>query len=250
MKVRSLLFSDWLDEEDILRHECSDRVWIPKHMFERWLLEEDAGTIIVATLETIAVCIYGPHSGPTDTIYAPSWICQSLGTSDYNEEDDYIVPIRFKPQTCSFLTLQPITSHHLRTVREPEEALALGMEQYTCIQKDQTLDIRLETGDVMSVRIVDVLPETEEPVCIRNPTGELELSLELLPPLDMPLPVPPLERAPTPPPSPPALLSEPEATPGYQINPDAKPLTKEEIRQQRCRMFQENQKPKPEFGKN
>jgi hypothetical protein len=236
MKVRSILYCDFLSEEDILRHECSDRIWLPRHMFERWMLEEDASSILVAKLESIATCVYGPHGGPTDTIYAPSWICHALGIFTEEDEDDYIVPLRYKPQTCTFLTLQPHTSHHLQMDQEPEEALAAGLEQYTCIQQGQTIRIRLNNGMEQDVSIVAThsTEETDEAVCIRNLVGDLEISLELLPPLDAPLPAPPVERIPTPPPSlPPVLL------PGQPLDStQERQLTKEEVRAARLRMFE------------
>ena len=235
MKLRSLLYCDSITEEDLLRHEHSDRIWLPRHMFERWLSEEEVGTIVTAKLEDIAVCMYGHHEGPPDTLYAPTWICIALGAGE-ETEDDYIVPIRFKPEMCTFLSLQPHTSHHLKTAMEPEECLAIGMEQYTCIQKGQTLSLRLVSGEVQEVTVVDVFPETEEPVCIRNPVGDLELSLELLPPLDAPIPLPPVDPPVDPPMNPPA---DPAPTPegGHVLDAHARVLTREELREQRCRML-------------
>ena len=190
MRIRSFWFCEWMTEDEVQTHECSDRIFVPRRMFERWLTEEEAGSVVIVQLDTIAACMYAPHNGPNDLIYAPSWMCYALHTkqeAESDDDDDYIIPIRYKPSMCTFLKLQPHTSTHLENQMDsPEDVLSRGFEQYTCLSEGQTLSIRLESGETMDVTVMEAHPQSEEksPLCIRN----TEINLELLPPLDMPIP--------------------------------------------------------------
>ena len=198
MKIRSIWYCDHIPDEDLMVHECSDRIWVPRRMFERWLGEEDAGTVVTIQLDEVYGCMYAPHGGPNDTLYVPSWMCRALKTQEVAEckeedMDDYIVPIRCRPEMCMFIRVQPHTSEHLRIGADsngdevmPEDALARGFDSYTCINEGQTLTLRLENGETMDVSILEAHPSDKRPLCIR--AGEI--ALELLPPLDLPIPEP------------------------------------------------------------
>lgn len=187
MKVLSLLYAHWLSEEQIQEHQCSDRIWIPTHMFQRWIMEEDAGTVVIATLEHIGVCVYGAHSGETNTLYAPEWICKALKVSGEPEEenaDDYILPIRAKPPQCTFMKVQPLTSAHIHLAEQElipaEDILSRGFERYTCWTVGQSLQLLLSSGDILEVEIIEAHPTSHELYCLRG--GEIEI--DLLSPLD------------------------------------------------------------------
>lgn len=187
MKIVSLLYADWIREEELATHQHSDRIWMPAHMFQRWLLEETEGSLVIADLGGVGVCVYGPHGGDANILYAPEWICQALHVSGEPEPEgeDYIIPIRIRPAQCLYVKVQPHTSQHIElaesTQMPAEDILARGFEQYTCLQKGKTITLHLESGDELMVDVLDTLPDTEDILCIR--AGEIEL--ELLPPLDL-----------------------------------------------------------------
>ncbi len=187
MKIVSLLYADWIREEELAAHQHSDRIWLPAHMFQRWLLEETEGSLVIADLGGVGVCVYGPHGGDANVLYAPEWICQALHVSGEPEPEgeDYIVPLRVLPAQCLFVKLQPHTSRHIEiaesTQMPAEDILARGFEQYTCLQKGKSITLHLENGDELTVDVLGTLPDTEDILCIR--AGEIEL--ELLPPLDL-----------------------------------------------------------------
>ncbi len=228
MRIVPLSYCPTLSEDDIYRHECSDRIWVPQHTFERWLLAEDVGTVVTVSLEGVPACMYAPHSGPRNIIYAPTWMCEELRTSldpPTEDDDDLIVPERLQPPTCLFLQVQPHTSDHVPTSAEdpmPEDILSRAFEEYTCLREGQTVALQLPNGSRMFVTIVETQPQGS-PVCIRTD----EIAMDLLEALDTPQ----KPRLPTPPPSPPVtLMPEPEP------EPEPQPLwqsleTKEERRQ-------------------
>lgn len=199
------MYCDWLSEEEIQIHQCSDRVWAPKKMFERWLLEEDAGAVVIVNLHGIPACMYGPHSGEGNVLYVPDWMCAALHVSGEPDDqgDDYITPMRGTPNMCTFVKVKPTTSAHIDAAQdldEPaEDILSRGFEQYTCIRQGQVMNLRLPTGEVLEVVIEEAKPENNDFLCIRS--GEIEM--ELLPPTDLiektlaalsepPLPEPPV----------------------------------------------------------
>ena len=191
MRIIPLTYCSFLSEEEVATHECSDRIWVPQRMFERWMMEEDVGSLVIVRLEQIAACIYGPHSEGAMRIYAPTWMCEAIGVSldpPEDEEDDFVEAERIHPQMCTFLQLQPHTSDHLYD-NDPEETLSRAFEEYTCIMPGQTLSLRLPNGIRMEATVVSSEP-AEGPLCIRN----AEIVLDLLQPLDfVPEPEPLIE---------------------------------------------------------
>ena len=191
MRIIPLPYCSFLSEAELAVHECSDRIWVPHRMFERWMMEEDVGSLVIVRLEGIPACLYGPHSDGPMRIYAPTWMCEALGVSmdpPEDEEDDFVEAERIHPSMCQFLQLQPHTSDHLYS-GDPEETLSRAFEEYTCIMPGQTLSLRLPNGVRMDATVVSSEP-TEGPLCIRN----AEIVLDLLQPLDhVPEPVPLVE---------------------------------------------------------
>jgi hypothetical protein len=190
MRILPLSYHPSLSLTEVAQHECSDRIWVPKFMFERWMSQEDdVGSVVIVKLEQVAACMYGFHAGPRHIIYAPTWMCEELGVLGgdiEDDEDDYIVPLRFHPKQCAFLQLQPFTSDHLHMGVDPEQALVKGFEQYTCLKHGQTMTLLLE-GDVhVMVTVVETQPSDGEPLCIRNG----DIALDLLEPFDVAVPEP------------------------------------------------------------
>lgn len=221
MRIISLSYCPNLSEEDIYRHECSDRIWVPRHVFERWLTAEEVGSVVIVQLEGIPACMYAPHNGPRNVIYAPNWMCEELGISmdaPEDDEDDYIVPERLQPSMCTFLKVQPHTSDHLPSCvggsggnAMPEDTLSRAFEEYTCLREGQTMMLHLPSGDRMFVTIVEAQPAGQGPFCIRN----TEIAIDLLEPLDRPTPsvVVPEESVPLSYVAPEELAQQPEPQP-------------------------------------
>ena len=93
---------------------------------------------------------------------------------------------------CWHNILQPHTSDHLSAaVTSAEDFFRDACENYSCLQAGET--IPLWVGKQIDVTIQGLEPAGTEPLCIRN----CEIELELLPPLDMPLPAPPVLTAPS-----------------------------------------------------
>lgn len=180
MRIVPLTYCSFLSEEEVALHECSDRIWVPQRMFERWMMEEDVGSLVLVRLDRIPACIYGPHSDSNLRIYAPTWMCVALHVSldPPDDEDDYVEVERIHPNMCTFLKLQPHTSDHLYA-GDPEETLSRAFEEYTCIEPGQTLSLRLPNGVSMEATVVETEPPVG-PLCIRN----AEIVLDLLQPLD------------------------------------------------------------------
>lgn len=206
MRVLPLCYCEQLTAEDVLQHEASDRVWVPKPMFERWMDAEDVGSVVIFRMDNQAACMWAYHASDTNTIYAPTWMCQALGVpmdpfedvvdyegsdvdDDYDPCDQGITPIRYTPAMCTSVVLQPHTSAHLCVPDEtPDEALSRGFENYTCLTEGQTMSLRLTNGETVTVTVTEAHPRptkgAPKPLCIRNPSGALDVVLDLLPPLD------------------------------------------------------------------
>jgi hypothetical protein len=185
MKLLPLMYLDILDDTAIQQHSCSDRIWLPRAAFERWIHPTEAGTVTLLQLQnrldqSVIGCVFGVHHGDEDTIYAPKWMYDAL---DFDTE--HIELTRVTPSLCTGLTLQPHTSDHIRAV-DPQEFLRNGFEQYSVLYPGQHIDLWVGDNQVVTCTIIQLQP-MNEPLAIRN----CELVLDLLPPLDLPIPAPP-----------------------------------------------------------
>lgn len=206
MKVLPLCFLGSLTEDDLLRHECSDRIWVGRATFEQFTTGvEDAGVTAIVLLknrveQSVPAVIYAAHYDDENTIYAPAWIISELF-----HDTEIVTCERYMPSLGTQITLLPHSSDHFRDSNDPETLLRDGFEQYTCLLRGNTYQIWLGTHS-FSVTLTDLLPAHENVICIRGS----ELRLELLAPLDRPV---------TPPqaPSEPSEPSEPPAPPPPSI---------------------------------
>jgi hypothetical protein len=195
------MYLESLDDAEIARHSCSDRIWFHSRVFQNWISSDD-GTVTFVQLknrvdQSVIGCVYGVHHGDPDTLYVPQWICDAL---DF--DSDHIELERVTPSMCTGIVLQPHTSDHIRAV-DPQEFLRDGFEQYSALTPGQTLDLWVGEdtehgvqGHIMTCTVLRLLPSNET-LAIRN----CELTLELMAPLDLPIPVPPTAAAPSPSPT-------------------------------------------------
>lgn len=193
MQILPLMYLDTLDDAAIARHNCSDRIWIHRSEFEHWISPE-AGTVTLVQLQnrlaqTAVGCVYSVHNGDEKTLYVPQWMYDAL---DFDTEEVELT--RTTPSMCTGIVLQPHTSDHIHAaaVVDPQEFLRDGFEQYSALSPGQTLDLWVgadmggDGGHPMTCTVLRLLP-TNETLAIRN----CEMTLELMVPLDTPIPEPP-----------------------------------------------------------
>jgi len=198
MRVLPLLFCEFLTEEEIHEYECSDRIWVPKRMFERWVMLSEPGVAMLARLENrvgqySVGSVQDMHHESDDVLYVPRWMVARL------DGDDTVTVDHFEPNLCTGLTIQPHTSDHVQA-DDAQVYLRDAFERYSCLIPGQTIKLWVGPSHLnpefhcMQVDIMQLNPASDEPLCIRN----CEIELDLMPPLDMPLPQPPLPESPPP----------------------------------------------------
>ncbi len=198
MRVLPLMYCEFLTEEEIHEYECSDRIWTPKRMFERWVSLSEPGVAMLARLENSAGqfsvgVVQDVHYESDDVLYVPQWMIARLDAGDTVTVDHY------EPNLCMGLTIQPHTSDHVLAA-DPQVYLRDAFERYSCLIPGQTLPLWVGPSEqnpenhTMYVDIATLRPSGDEPLCIPN----CEIELELLPPLDTPIPPPPRPESPPP----------------------------------------------------
>jgi hypothetical protein len=188
MRILPLMYLETLDDAEIARHSCSDRIWMHQSDFREWI-SPDAGIVTLIELsnrleQSVIGCVYGVHHGNPETLYVPQWMYDSL---DFDPDD--IELERITPSMCTGIVLQPHTSDHIHAA-DPQEFLRDGFEQYSVLTPGQTLDLWVgndtaggEEKRRMTCTVLRLLP-VNETLAIRN----CEMTLELMVPLDTPIP--------------------------------------------------------------
>jgi len=183
-----------MTDEELQQHECSDRIWLSRKEFAKWVEDTEPGIISILELKNRFDQVgYGTpfgvhHEDDDDRVYIPSWMYELL---DY--DDTAITISKISPGLCTQMTIQPFTSDHLMA-EDPCELLRVAFEQYSCLTAGTTLPLWI--GHAIMVDINTLLPDIGGPRCIRD----CEVELELLKPLDVPEepPAPPLPLTPSP----------------------------------------------------
>jgi len=167
-----------LTDEQILEYDCSDRIYVPKAEFTRWMNESEPGIATILSLTNrLEQKVNGFLFGVTherDTIYVPHRMYKAL---EMDTED--ITIERIQPSLCTRVTLQPYTSDHCSS-ENPLELFRDAFEHYTCLSVGD--EVSLWIGYPVKAIIAGLEPPLDEPLCIRG----CELELDLLKPLDMP----------------------------------------------------------------
>jgi hypothetical protein len=206
MKVRPLFYLQSLSEDELERHACSDRLWLPQSDFERYMLAADTDSVVTLRLKggrgAVVGAVYGAHFDDPDVVYVPYWMYERLGAEGVEDE---VEVERFFPLLGTSVTLLPHTSDYLALGDDPQETLREGFEQYTCLTRGETYDIWLGAFS-FKVTLQDLTPDETNVILIRNRT----LGLHILPPLDAPLPMPPTA---APAPAPASVTTVPAAAP-------------------------------------
>lgn len=185
VQVHPLFYMESITDEQIAEYECSDRIWLPRGLFESWVTSSDPGVATLLKLtngvgQSVIGAVYSIHHNMTDidTIYIPSWMYKEIDC------DTCVTLTRVTPSLCSGLVIQPHTSDHL-SVADPQELLRNAFERYSCLTPGHILPVWI--GHAFTVTIASLKPRNDETLCILN----CEVELELMPPLDLPIPPPP-----------------------------------------------------------
>ncbi len=191
MRILPHIYNSALTESEQKVAECSDRIWVHSDVFESYMESADAGEAVTLSLKNGVeqVChgsLHGVHHDDKDLLYIPSWMYGALDCNDMN-----VIAMRSSLGLCTGLMIQPHTSEHTHA-ENPLELLQNAFEQYTVVSPGATIPLLLTDDQTMLVTVLEVRPSTSEPRCIRN----CEIELELMRPLDMPLPVPPVATLP------------------------------------------------------
>jgi hypothetical protein len=184
MRIHPFLYLDTLDDAAVARHNCSDRIWVHHTIFSQWIHSEAETVSLVRLMnrldQSVIGCVFGIHYGEPDDLYVPQWMHHAL---EFDTEE--VTMTRVSPSLCTGIVLQPHTSDHLRVTGDPLDVLRDGFEQYSVLSPGQTLDLWVGEQS-MTCTILSLLPTNDAPLAIRN----CELTLQLMPPLDMPIPEP------------------------------------------------------------
>lgn len=193
MKVLPLIYMGNHPDDELAKHACSDRIWVGKHTFETYTRDSEPGITICLKLrnavdQTVPVSIYGVHHDDEGTIYVPQWMLEELE----HDHDHVQIELCDDISMCSSISIAPHTSDHLAS-DDPQTLLRDGFENYTFLMPGRDYEIWLGSHSFI-VSLVSVQPD-QPVVCIRD----CELTVELLPPLDLPIPPPPAAAVESPP---------------------------------------------------
>ena len=167
MRILPLIYMN-LTDEDIERHECSDRLWLFTTDFEHYMTDPGVVSLLQLTNrleQTVVGSVYGTHDEP-NVIYVPSWIHDML------ELDAEVEVSRAELSLCTGLTIKP----HAPQYEPDEEILRDAFEHYTCLMPGTTIPLWVG-GAVLYVTIAALKP-VDAPLCIRNCELELEVLSE------------------------------------------------------------------------
>jgi len=164
--------------------EASNGFYIHSKYFDT-LGEGAAGELLLYELKTplgtLVGTPIGPHIDGETILYIPDWMWTQLHT-----EDGFCMLERCYPSMASLIALEPHTSELLKC-KDPRTALSNALERYSCIQKGKSYPLQLEDLPTLWITIPVTIPDTKDPLCIRG----IELSIDMLPARDAPLPLPP-----------------------------------------------------------
>jgi len=166
--------------------EASNGFYIHSKYFGTLLGEGSAGELLLYELKTplgtLVGTPIGPHIDGETILYIPDWMWTQLHT-----EDGFCMLERCYPSMASLIALEPHTSDLLKC-KDPRSALSNALERYSCIQQGMSYPLQLEDSSTLFwITIPVTVPKTTEPLCIRG----IELSIDMLPARDAPLPLPP-----------------------------------------------------------
>lgn len=170
-----LCFNETLTEDQLYEKECGDGVYVSPARFTTFMSDDDSEMVTLSIKKggmEISAHIIGTHTGDSEAVYAPSWICQILST----EPGDFIELGRIYPITGNTITIKPHTSAY-EQLEDPAAELRNAFERYSCIHAGIDIPL-LVAGELLIVSVID--NGFGEPINIRG----IELSVEIATALD------------------------------------------------------------------
>lgn len=167
-----LFFNEELLDSESDVAETGNGIYVSKTIFTEFM-NEDTDDFIALELtfdNRIAVChIIGTHNADDDdAIYAPGWMCNSIGCSG----GEPVLMKRVHPSIGTKITIKPENTSYTEA-DDPVEALRNGFESYSCLTPGIDIPL-LVNGKVINVTILDT--GSMGPICIRG--VELEVEIE------------------------------------------------------------------------
>lgn len=170
-----LCFNDALTEGQLYEKECGDGIYVSPARFTTFMSDDDVEMVTLSIKKggmEISAHIIGTHTGDSEAVYAPSWICQILST----DPGDFIELVRIYPVTGNTITIKPHTSAY-EQLEDPAAELRNAFERYSCIHAGIDIPL-LVAGELLTVSVID--NGFGEPINIRG----VELSVEIATALD------------------------------------------------------------------
>ena len=188
MKILPLFYNEALTDEDIAKHECSDKLWVSRRIFEDFLVGTEVGVAGIARLRNrvgseVYGLVFGVHQGEDDAIYAPQWMCAAM-----EHDPDGVSLARATPSLGTRIKIVPHTSDHL-SAEDPQTLLRDAFENYTCLMNGMDYKLWIE-DHAMTVTLLEIHPAGQEVIRVRDCEIELELGAPLDRPATPPAPAP------------------------------------------------------------
>jgi hypothetical protein len=174
-RLYPICFNTALSEDQLFENECGDGIYVSSSRFAIFNSDDDENMVTLSIKKggnEISAHIIGTHTGDSDAVYAPSWICNRI----LSEPGDFVELGRIYPVTGNTITIKPHTSDY-ELLDDPAAELRNAFERYSCIHAGIDIPL-LVAGSVLTVSIID--NGFGEPINIRG----IELSVEIATALD------------------------------------------------------------------
>ena len=183
-----------------------DNCFVPRAMWSQWIERQEAEVLLVEVEQggvKHLLCVDGPHTMNTNTIYIPARCLQEFDETDYAR----VRVITEMPPSATRIVLQPLDSDIMNFGVDIAAEVGTMLSNWQVLTKHTMLSVPCEElgGLVLELFVKEVEPA--DTVLLRG-----EVPLELDEPLIKPPPPPqlfqPSERPPTPIPLEPEMFNE------------------------------------------
>ena len=153
MNIYPLSVLGTLEGEELLKAECSDRIYVPAALFQQHLKTTAVFLKLSNRVEQSVIgCMYAAHTNIGDTsIYAPPSIVERL-----EFDTEHITVEAVELPTCTQVTLQPFAPIEGLTMEQLQES----MQCYGSITDDQTLRLWHPDGYEYEIKVQSLEPAT------------------------------------------------------------------------------------------
>ena len=153
MNIYPLSVLGTLEDEELLKAECSDRIYVPAALFQQYLKTTAVFLKLSNRVEQSVIgCMYAAHTNIGDTsIYAPPSIVERL---DFDTEHITVEAVELP--TCTQVTLQPFAPIEGLTMEQLQES----MQCYSSVTDDQILRLWHPNGYEYEIKVQSLEPAT------------------------------------------------------------------------------------------